>query len=234
MLNIFFETQRCNCIFYHLAKLRWHSCLKSFLVNDNDLLSCKVNTMAADVLLRTEGARASEVMILTSFSRNIPAVLSCIYRKVSNISCIKSPNLNDSRHVLHLSLPPFIEARCWVENEDVVGAAPTGDLFYMEFCGEYISENIKILIWYGFLWGIYFTKYKNVFIFSINSQQRNSTGHWKPSSWKARVCISYIINIMIVDDLATLGARALAAVVLTWGPSYWDISMLKSMLPPYR
>ena len=48
-----------------------------------------------------------------------------IYRKIYNISRTKSPNLNVSRLVMQLSLPN--KARCLVENEDVVGAAPAGD-----------------------------------------------------------------------------------------------------------
>ena len=46
-----------------------------------------------------------------------------VYRQVSNIRRTKSQHLKDSRTVFAESL----EARYWVENEDVVGAAPTGD-----------------------------------------------------------------------------------------------------------
>ena len=49
------------------------------------------------------------------------------YCKISNISCTKSQNLNDSHLVLQLVFVQFIEARCKVENEDKVGAAPTGN-----------------------------------------------------------------------------------------------------------
>ena len=45
------------------------------------------------------------------------------YRQVSNISGTKFQHFKDSRAVFAESL----EARCQVENEDVVGAAPTGD-----------------------------------------------------------------------------------------------------------
>ena len=50
-----------------------------------------------------------------------------IYCKIYNIRRTKSQNLNDSRLILHLSLPNLSKARCQVENEDVVEAAPTGD-----------------------------------------------------------------------------------------------------------
>ena len=51
------------------------------------------------------------------------------YSETSNISRMKFANLNVYRLVMPLSLCPLgtIEARCSVENEDVVGAAPTGD-----------------------------------------------------------------------------------------------------------
>ena len=47
------------------------------------------------------------------------------YRNISNISGTKSPNLNVSR--LEVVFAQSNEARCQVESEDVVGAAPTGD-----------------------------------------------------------------------------------------------------------
>ena len=44
------------------------------------------------------------------------------YQQTSNISCTKSKNLNVSHLVSQSN-----KARCQVQNEDVVGAAPTGD-----------------------------------------------------------------------------------------------------------
>ena len=49
------------------------------------------------------------------------------YRKVSNIRRTKFQTLNVSRLVWQLILSNPLKARCYVENEDVVGAAPTGD-----------------------------------------------------------------------------------------------------------
>ena len=46
-------------------------------------------------------------------------------RKISNVSRTKSQNLNDSHLVLKSSLPYPLKPG--VENEDVIGAAPTGD-----------------------------------------------------------------------------------------------------------
>ena len=48
------------------------------------------------------------------------------WRQTSNIRRTKSKNWNVSRHDLQLPLPNPLKPG-WVENEDVVGAAPTGD-----------------------------------------------------------------------------------------------------------
>ena len=47
--------------------------------------------------------------------------------QVSNISRTKPQHLKDSRTVLRLSLLNPLKPDVEVENEDVVGAAPTGD-----------------------------------------------------------------------------------------------------------
>ena len=50
------------------------------------------------------------------------------YRQISNISHTKFQNWNVSRLVLQLVVfAQSIDAKYYVENEDVVGAAPTGD-----------------------------------------------------------------------------------------------------------
>ena len=49
------------------------------------------------------------------------------YRKISNISRTKFQNLNVSHLVLPLSLHNLLKPGVNVENEDVVGAAPTGN-----------------------------------------------------------------------------------------------------------
>ena len=46
------------------------------------------------------------------------------YRQISRVWYIKSQNLNVSRLILQLLLPNPLKA---CENEDVVGAAPSGD-----------------------------------------------------------------------------------------------------------
>ena len=47
--------------------------------------------------------------------------------KIFNTRRTNTQILNVSRLLLQLPLPNLFEARCYVENEDAVGAAPTGD-----------------------------------------------------------------------------------------------------------
>ena len=49
-----------------------------------------------------------------------------MYRQTSNMNRTKSQNSNFSRLTLSIVFAQSIEARCYVETEDVVGAAPTG------------------------------------------------------------------------------------------------------------
>ena len=49
------------------------------------------------------------------------------HRKISNTRRIKSQNLNDFSSRLTIVFVQSIEASWYGENEDVVGAAPTGD-----------------------------------------------------------------------------------------------------------
>ena len=50
-----------------------------------------------------------------------------IYGKSSNISCTKAQDHNCFWFRLAVVFAQSIEAKCWVENEDVIGAAHTGD-----------------------------------------------------------------------------------------------------------
>ena len=50
-----------------------------------------------------------------------------MYHQTSNIGHTKSQNLNFSHLILQLSLHSPFKPGVKVENEDVVGAAPTGD-----------------------------------------------------------------------------------------------------------
>ena len=49
------------------------------------------------------------------------------YRQIANIRRTDSQNLTVSLLHLQLSSDQSIETRCQIENEDVVGAAPSGD-----------------------------------------------------------------------------------------------------------
>ena len=50
-----------------------------------------------------------------------------IYSQTSNITGTKSKILNSFSSRLAVVIAQFNEAMCWAEDEDVVGAAPTGD-----------------------------------------------------------------------------------------------------------
>ena len=69
----------------------------------------------------------------------------------------------------------------------------------------------------------YYYYYYYYIEFSIISQLWDITGHWIPSSWKTRTCLSWRTNAMAVDDLAAQGARLSAAMVLTFS---WNIPVL--------
>ena len=54
-------------------------------------------------------------------------ILRRYYRQVSNIRCTKSQHLEKFSYCLAAVFAESLEARCQVEDEDVVGAALTGD-----------------------------------------------------------------------------------------------------------
>ena len=58
-------------------------------------------------------------------------------------------------------------------------------------------------------------RHKNVSIIYIIPPSWIDTGSWNPSSCKTRSCLFCIVNIMAADGLATQGARASAAMLLT-------------------
>ena len=68
---------------------------------------------------------------------------------------------------------------------------------------------------YGVVRTQWVQKHRNIFTFSIMSQHFDGTGCWNPSLWKTRTCLSYRINTMAANVLATQGARASTVMVLT-------------------
>ena len=52
-------------------------------------------------------------------------MVNIVYRKISNIKRTKNPNLKCFSYRLAVVFAQYIEDECKVENEDVVGAAPT-------------------------------------------------------------------------------------------------------------
>ena len=79
------------------------------------------------LIMRYQHHRKQNYIGQTLIKRVMDIIYKINYRNVSNISCTKSQNLNDSRLVLEIVFTQSIEAGYQVENEDVVGAAPTGD-----------------------------------------------------------------------------------------------------------
>ena len=59
-------------------------------------------------------------------------------------------------------------------------------------------------------------KYKNAFVIYTIPPQWQTIDSWNPSLCKTGTYIIYTINIKADDDLATKGARASAAIVLTY------------------
>ena len=62
---------------------------------------------------------------------------------------------------------------------------------------------------------IFLRKHKNRFAFCTISQNWDGGGIWNSSQWKTRICLSFIVNSKVADDLATWGARSSATMVLT-------------------
>ena len=68
------------------------------------------------------------------------------------------------------------------------------------------------------MWWIILWSHINASTFSIISWQVDDAGSWNPSWWNARIHLSEIINACIMgsDGLMTQGARASAAMLLTY------------------
>ena len=64
--------------------------------------------------------------------------------------------------------------------------------------GEFISGNMKIYLH-----------------FLAFPQYLEGRGGWNHYTWKTRMYLSYVFKAMVVDDLATIGARSSASMVLT-------------------
>ena len=71
-----------------------------------------------------------------------------MYRKISNIRCSKSQNLNASRLVLQLLLRSILKPGCLVENEDIVGADRCCSN-YIWMVNNYIASRVCLIseIW---------------------------------------------------------------------------------------
>ena len=69
------------------------------------------------------------------------------YRQICNISHTESQNLNVSPHCLGVVFAQSIDAMCLVENEHVVGAAPTGDApTTSEWSTIQLYTNVRLIL----------------------------------------------------------------------------------------
>ena len=72
--------------------------------------------------------RLSGIDLMTMSQTMLKTSVINVYRQISNISGSKSQKLNVSSLVLqNFVFAQSIEVKCYIENEDVVGEAPTGD-----------------------------------------------------------------------------------------------------------
>ena len=81
-----------------------------------------------------------------------------------------------------------------------------------------------------------FNHTRRIFVFSILSWHSDDEHNINPSLWKTRTPLHYIVNIISANDLATQGARASAAMVLTGSPAIFcpkhpTDKELKSLFP---
>ena len=62
----------------------------------------------------------------------------------------------------------------------------------------------------------FFKRNPNLYLhFFFISAHCEDTNNWNLSSWKTMACLFQIASIVTADDLATQGARASAAIILT-------------------
>ena len=116
-----FRTSLVQVMIAHWDKIKWFA-VQSFQetgmaqVADNRRphVSCIVYRMVADNL------------VIQRMFRIFMCQHSKSYHQISNISCTKSPKLRCVLFRLTVVFVQYIEAWCWVQNEDVSGAAPTG------------------------------------------------------------------------------------------------------------
>ena len=94
------------------------------------------------------------------------------------------------------------------------GQYALGELTWWTRQGGALEARRWIRVWYTH---IYLKKRRNIFAFSVISQNWYGTGTWNPSTWKTRALLSCIVNIIAssADALATRVAKALAAWVMT-------------------
>ena len=132
-----------------------------------------------------------------------------------------------------------IEARYYAENEDVVGAAPTGAapttsewstillpsrvrlilevLRYLQFFHQFLTIHTGTASQYLPYILIGNTNMKLHYVSFLLTEISGNT-----SSWRTGIRLSYIANIMAADDLATSGTKASPVMALSSFPGIFQ------------
>ena len=131
-----------------ISKAQWHSANSSFTWDTTAISHWKLENHFAKIPLKApRGQWVNPLMTRNSWSCNQVLVnirtwyeiitpqlkgahlnrIAMKYRQVSNIKTQQIPTLKRFSYCLAAVFGESLEARCQVENEDVVGAAPTGN-----------------------------------------------------------------------------------------------------------
>ena len=122
-----------------------------------------------------------------------------ICRKISNIRGSKSQNLNVCRPILQLSLRNLWKPGV-MSNEDVVGAAPTGDAPTTSEWSTFLLPIMVFLtleIWRWLLWELHIHKhpiYEVRVKFSANDRRQSNCVGYDIINWPTRSLISYLLS----------------------------------------
>ena len=105
------------------------------------------------------------------------------------------------------NIPALVQIMAWCQPGDKPLSEPMMISFWCIYAS--LSLNVMLSLFHGML------KYITLFAFFIISQNWHCTVSLNPFPQKTMNCLSCTANMTAVDDLATEGARASAAILLT-------------------
>ena len=100
-------------------------------------------------------------------------------------------------------------------------------MFYGHCCLVHQPAVVHTINWWITTFSLLFLFWKNKDVFALYIILLlcwDVTGSWNPSFGKTRICLFYMVTAMAADALVTKGARASAAMVLTYFFSYIPVS----------